>query len=88
MRTRITPSSFKLWLSANDTYSWAHKPGAAWPSSQLSGSRLFVEFDSNGLCDLAIDGLSDRDCNSNELTAIVADSVKLPAGHPCSVFLC
>ena len=45
MRTQITDSGVKLWLSANDTYRWATRPRAAWPCSELAGNRLFAEFD-------------------------------------------
>ncbi len=84
MKTQINPTSVKLWLSANDTYDWAHKAGASWPCSQLSDKRLFVEFDTNGLCDIAIDGKPD-DCDANELNAMVSDylAAKLPKNHPC-----
>lgn len=82
MRIQRHEHSTKLWLSANDTYNWAHKAGAAWPCSQLSNRRLFVEFDQRGdLVDLAIDGgRGDQDCDSNELDAIVADH--LGSSHP------
>ena len=84
MRTHISENGFSLWLSANDTYNWAHKAEAAWPCSELSGHRVVVQFDSNGLCDLAIDG-RDGDCDCTELSAIVADFMrgKLPKTHPC-----
>jgi hypothetical protein len=84
MRTIITPHSVKLWLSANDTYNWAHRTGNAWPGSDLSGRRLFAEFDGNGLCDLAIDGRSDVDVDVNELNACTSDHLarKLPNDHP------
>ena len=49
MRTQITDSGVKLWLSANDTHRWATRPHAAWPCSELSGKRLFAEFDRGGL---------------------------------------
>lgn len=83
MRVNITDSAVKLWLSENDTYNWAHKPGAAWPCSQLSGSRLFAEFDSNGLCDLTVDGKS-GDCDVTEFNAMTSDYLaqRLPSGHP------
>lgn len=88
MRKQQDQHGSKLWLSASDTYSWAHKPGAAWPCSFLSGRRLFAEFDSRGdLVDLSIDGgRGDQDCPSHELDAIVADylgdehPVPVPAG--------
>jgi hypothetical protein len=83
MRICINPSSVKLWLSSNDTYEWAHRDGHAWPGSSLIGRRLFAEFDSNGLCDLTIDGKS-GDCDVNELNAITSDFLKskLPTTHP------
>ena len=89
MKTQISSTGFKVWLSANDTYNWAHKAGASWPGSELSGKRLFAEYDSNGLCDLAIDGSSDSDCSSTELGAIVSDVMagKLPANHPSACAL-
>jgi hypothetical protein len=85
MKTQINPRSVKLWLSSADTYRWAHKSGASWPCSQVSGRRLFAEFDSNGLLDLSIDGgRGDQDCDGNELSTICADHLraKLPKGHP------
>lgn len=79
MRIKAWPDNtgYSMWLSANDTYNWAHRPGKSWPCSQLSGKRLVVEVDSNGLCDLAIDGRTDTDCDGSELDAIVDDH--LPA---------
>ena len=63
----------KIWLSANDTYNWAHKPGASWPCSQLSGHRVFAEFADNGdLVDYTVDGRI-KDVDANELNAILAD---------------
>jgi hypothetical protein len=75
MRKQQSEHGTKLWLSANDTYAWAHKPGAAWPCSQLSGRRLFAEFDRRGdLVDMSIDGgRGEQDCDSNEFNAIVTD---------------
>jgi len=80
MKLKIFPSGFNLWISANETYDWAKR----WPCSQLSNRRLFVQFDRNGLCDLALDGRS-RDCDATELSACVADYLKgkLPESHPC-----
>jgi hypothetical protein len=84
MRTQIFDNGVKLWLSANDTYCWAQ----CWPCSDLSGKRLFVEYDRGGLVDLAINGRID-DCPAHELTAIVSDYLRgrLPAGHPCEVYM-
>lgn len=64
-----------IWLSARDTYEWAHRTGASWPCSTLSGHRVFAAFDSNGLCDLTIDG-KDGDCDAHELSAIISDLSK------------
>lgn len=88
MRKIVTGSSVKLWISANDTRRWAHKAGAYWPCSQLADKRLFVEYDSNGLCDLAIDGRY-GDCDANELNAIVSDHLrgKLPPGNFMNLFI-
>jgi hypothetical protein len=84
MRKQITETGVKLWLSANETWQWANSEGERWPCSQLAGSRLFAEFDRNGLCDLAIDGKS-GDCDANEFSAIASDFLrgKLPENHPC-----
>lgn len=64
---------YTLWLSARDTWAWAHRPGAAWPCSTLEDKRLAVSVDGNGLWDLTVNGRSDADPDSNELAAIVAD---------------
>ncbi len=84
MKTQVTDTGAKLWLSANDTYHWA----SAWPCSELSGKRLFVEYDRGGLVDLAINGRM-GDCPDHELSAIVSDHLrgKLPSGHPCETYL-
>ena len=73
MRTHITNSYIKLWGSAEDTYQWAHRLGVSWPCSYLSGKRFTAEFDSNGLCDLSINGKYPGNCPSDELSAICSD---------------
>ena len=45
MRVKTINGTIKLWLSVNDTYDWAHKPGAAWPCSKLSGKRVYIEIE-------------------------------------------
>jgi hypothetical protein len=73
MKTLATGNGVKLWLSANDTYKWATRPGSAWPCSELSGHRLFAEFAKGGdLIDMAIDGKS-ADCSADEFNAITND---------------
>lgn len=86
MKVQVSDHSVKLWASANDTYDWAHRDGSSWPCSQLSGNRFFAEFDSNGLCDFAINGRM-ADCDANELSAccsdLLRDSSKVPTDHKC-----
>ena len=85
MRTQITETSIKLWFSAGDTHSWAHRPGQAWLGSILAGRRLFVEFDANGLLDLTVnDKTFGHSTLANELNAITSDFLrdKLPEDHP------
>lgn len=75
-------TGYTLWLSADDTYNWARRPGAAWPCSTTSHNRLVVEVDSNGLCGLAVNGKDDNgEIDSNELEAIVADHLPTKARH-------
>jgi hypothetical protein len=80
----IFDSGVKLWLSSNDTYRWATRPNASWPCSQLSGNRLFAEFDKGGLVDMSVNGKS-LDVDANEFNAITSDflATKLPADHAC-----
>ena len=85
MQVQTTPSQVTIWLSARDTDGWAHKPGAAWPCSVLSGRRLVATLDSNGLCDLTVNGRdSPDDLTGVELSAICADHLagRLHADHP------
>lgn len=84
MRARIYDSGFALWLSARDTYEWARRPGSAWPCSELSGRRLWVEFDHSGLVDFSVDGVDGVDVPGDELSAIVADHIRRRIGedHP------
>ena len=76
--------SYSLWLSANDTYNWAHRINNSWPCSQLSNNRFFVYVDSNGLCDFTLNG-RDGDCDATELSACVADHITEDCKHlwPC-----
>ena len=85
MRTSIHPDRFTRWLSARDTYDWAHEPHASWPCSTLSDKRVVAVFDSNGLCDFAVNGRDANDIDGTELSAMVADFMraKLPSGHIC-----
>ena len=80
MRIKGSADGYAMWLSARDTYDWAHKPGAAWPGSTLANKRVVVSVDSNGLYDLTIDG-REGDCDGNELSAIVADHLPKAYRH-------
>jgi hypothetical protein len=77
--------SFTVWLSANETYQWARRPGEAWPCSQLAGHRVRASFDTNGLYDYAVDGRYHDDLDCNEFNALIADHVggRLHPNHPC-----
>lgn len=76
-----TPVAYTMWLSAQDTYDWAHKAGAEWPCSVLSDRRLVVRVDSNGLYDLRVDGCRVEDVDPHELEAIVTDHLPAECRH-------
>jgi hypothetical protein len=61
-----------LWASADDTYRWAHRSGASWPCSTLSGNRLRVELQDGDLVGLTVNG-RDGDLDGHELDAFLAD---------------
>jgi hypothetical protein len=79
-RSAARPMGYTLWLSADDTYNWATRPHKSCPCSTLRGSRLVVQVDSNGLCDIAIDGKL-GDCDGTELDAIVSDHLPPALRH-------
>jgi len=86
MKTSIYENGVTVWLSARETYAWAHRRGASWPCSFLAGRRVVAQFDADGLWDLDIDGgRGDQDCPSDELSACIADYLadRLPKDHPC-----
>lgn len=80
-RNGETITGYTMWLSSSDTHHWARKPGASWPCSTLSGDRCVVVVDSNGLCDMAINGQSGAECDGTELDAIVADHLPADCRH-------
>jgi len=73
-------------LDAFDTWRWAHRSGAAWPGSVLSGFALDAEFDSRGdlvwyqVEDTDSGAVVDVDVPVSEFDAITTDF--LPVGHP------
>lgn len=83
MRIQRQHSGYVMWLSARDTYDWAHRAGASWPCSQLSNHRAVISVDSNGLCDLAIDGSWEKiqDIDEHELAACVSDHLPEDLRH-------
>ncbi len=86
MQFRMSPDQrgYVLKLSARETYDWAHRPDCSWPCSTLSDRRVVVEVDSNGLCDIAIDGKypdESQDYDGHELDAIVSDHLPQEARH-------
>lgn len=85
MRTQITATQVVVWISARETYDWAHRADAAWPCSRLSNKRLCATFDNHGLSELTVDGRSPSDdLDGTELSAICADHLAraLPKDHP------
>ena len=78
MKWIATPTGFKLWLSAQDTFQWASRLNSRWPCSVIADRRLFVEFDSNGLMECAVvnGGRGDQNVPADELNAIVYDHVR------------
>ncbi len=93
MRAKQTEHGTTVWLSANDTYDWAHKPGAAWTCSTLSNKRLVVVFEANGdLVDLSVNGQTtnhrgynaDAGIDGHEFTACLSDHLRDKFGpdHP------
>lgn len=78
----------RLWLSANDTYDWAHRPRAQWPCSTLAGHRVYAEFQNGDLVDLRVDGrwngrTAER-IDGDEFNAMTSDFLREKCGpdHP------
>jgi hypothetical protein len=82
--TTAKPTGYTMWLSARETYDWAHKR-LAWPCSNLSDHRCVVGVDSNGLCDFTLGGRGDETVDGDELAACVADHLPKQLRHlwPC-----
>jgi len=81
MRLHDDGLSFTVWISAAETYEWSRR----WPCSELSGRRIRASFDSCGLFDLAIDGVSPFPYDAVELSACIADHLaqRLDPEHAC-----
>ena len=79
-------TGYTLRLSAHETTDWATRPSKIWPCSTLAGHRIRVDVDSNGLCNLTLDGEPDKGyIDATELAACIADHVRGPAKSlwPC-----
>lgn len=76
MRIKKNGTTVQLWLSAKDTYDWAHRAGNAWPGSQLAGKRLYAEFNEGDLVDCTINGKDGLNIPRFEFEAITDDFIK------------
>lgn len=83
MRKINSPHFTKVWISARETYDWAHgfpvrgftRSGLRWPCSTLSGRRIFAEFDALGnLIELSVDGKS-FDADAQEFDALIESAI-------------
>jgi hypothetical protein len=84
MKIIETSGGYIMRLSANDTWNWAHRPGALWFFSTLANRTVRLDVDGNGLCGLLVDGRGDN-VNSDELSACVGDHLPAHLRHlwPC-----
>jgi len=72
------PNSYLLELTTEETYEWAD----SWPCSTVSGKKIGVHVDANGLCDLYVDGEpDDGEIDGHELDAIVSDFLPEKVRH-------
>lgn len=72
-RIKKDGNTIKLWLSARDTYNWAHRLIISWPCSILSGKRLFAEFSDGDLVNYTVNGRPTFDVPADEFNAITSD---------------
>jgi hypothetical protein len=79
MKIRRDHSGYAMWLSARDTSKWATRPNNKWPCSNLTGNRLRLYVDSNGLRIVYMNNeyVTDVTFDMNEFCSLVADH--LPA---------
>ena len=76
MRVQRNGDYTTVWASADDTYRWAHREGAAWPCSTLADRRLRAEFQRGDLVDLDFNGgRGDQDCDAHEFNAFCDDII-------------
>ena len=83
MRIKGNDSGYTMWLSKNDTYYWAdgQTTGDRWPCSTVCNKSIRVDVDSNGLCDIAVNGKMGDDIDGVELDAIVSDHLPKEQCH-------
>lgn len=58
MRVQTSKTAVHLWVDGATSYDWAHRPGATWPASALSGRMFRADFDANGLYAICADLLA------------------------------
>ena len=81
MRLKTDGAMIRLWLSANDTYEWAHKSGEVWPCSRLSGKAVYIEIEksSDNIIEIKVNGRVPGNRvidDHSELYALVGDKLK------------
>lgn len=78
MKIQKTENGTKIFLSKNDTWKWAMKPGCLWPNSTLSDRRIYVELASNeDIVDIRINGrYPSKNIDHHELKSLLKDILK------------
>lgn len=72
--------SYTMWLSADDTYSWA----ATWPCSNTKDKKVMVKVDDNGICEYTVKSIGGKKVefvNNDELAAIIRDHLPYDCRH-------
>lgn len=77
MKIQKTENGTKIFLSKNDSWRWAMRPGRSWPCSTLSDKRIYVELASNNdIIDVRINGRNPKNIDSHELRSLLKDILK------------
>lgn len=84
---QVGDNGIVLYLSADDTYKWAHRPGRMWPCSRAADRHIKIHIDRDGnKGDIEVREpdtgyvIPNYYIPIDELDAIVTDH--LPEGHP------
>ncbi len=63
-----------VYVSARETYAWAHRPNCRWPCSTLAGKRFMFELDSRGnVVDYHVNGRYNESVDTTEFHAMMKD---------------